>query len=251
MDRIALSKRLEGLSDVFASATPIARDLKAMAYVLANMNDASFGTILNPSYTPEAVEASVEQPAAPVVEEKTASEAVGSFWTKAASAAVLNNLVRDVVGMNKSVCCDTGRHLDKVQMPDGDKKAEKPAQLKDDQTPSIKESLKSGIVEKSHGKVQKEAAESKDAGMNAVVNKSENYPPAGFVKKDEGLPTDKEAAKVQPADKKVVEDKEVKKDVKKEEKEATVLNTEGIEMNPTMDDVEMSSEEAANLSKLF
>lgn len=240
MDRIALSKRLEGLSDVFASATPIARDLKAMSYVLANMNDESFGTILNPSYTSDAVEASVEQPA---VEEKTASDAVGSYWTKAASAAVLNNLVRDVVGTDKSICCDTGRHLEKVQTPDGEKAAKKPATLKEEQTPSIKESLNSGIVEKSHGKVQKEA------GMNQKVNTNHNNP--GTSKKDEkdaSLEVAKEAAKVaQPAEKKV----EDKVEAKKEEKEATVLNTEGIEMTPTMDDVEMSSDEAANLSKLF
>ena len=64
MDRIALAKRLEGLSKVFASTTPYHRDLKAMAEVLSKVEDEKFATILSPDFTSEAsgVEAAAPSP---------------------------------------------------------------------------------------------------------------------------------------------------------------------------------------------
>lgn len=53
MDKVALSKRLESLSEVFASQTPMYRDLKAMAHVLANMAEDRYAMILSDAYSPE------------------------------------------------------------------------------------------------------------------------------------------------------------------------------------------------------
>jgi len=167
MDRKALSKRLEGLSSVFASETPIATDLKAMAYTLDKMSDDKFKTILSSEYESdeereaakktedlinEDLENSVE--AEECEKDKNASED-GLYWNREASDIVLASLVKDV----------TGAELKKEQTPDGCKKAEKPFTLKDDQTPKIDEVLKSKIVEKSHGAVKKEAGAIEGPGV--------------------------------------------------------------------------------------
>lgn len=96
---------------------------------------------------------------------KAKNEPVGKSWSKSASAAVLQALVRDVTGMNKSVCCDTNQKLTKEQMPDAEKKAETPASLKPDQTPDESESLDSNMVAKSKKTpVKKEAGSKKGPG---------------------------------------------------------------------------------------
>lgn len=228
MDRIALSKRIGGLADVFTSGSRIRRELEAMSYVLENMDDEKFATILNEGYTADASEDEKEaqgvrglQPTAPSripdimerrrqrtqqmgtpdvpvfeprdprralqtlmsspkVQEaiqndpilknqfKQAAEALGidlekpegNSWNREASEAVARNLIADIFGkeaMEKAVCCDTGRKLDKKQMPDATKKQEKPATLTDEQTPKLSEALDSDMYEKSQGSVRKEA----------------------------------------------------------------------------------------------
>jgi hypothetical protein len=96
---------------------------------------------------------------------KAKDEPVGKSWSKSASAAVLQALVRDVTGMNKSICCDTNQKLTKEQMPDAEKKAETPASLKPDQTPDESESLDSNMVAKSKKTpLKKEAGAKKGPG---------------------------------------------------------------------------------------
>lgn len=98
---------------------------------------------------------------------KTKEKMVGEKWSKAASAAVLQNLVRDVVGMNKSICCDTKQHLTKEQMPDAEKKAQTPSSLKPDQTPDKSEALDTDMVSKANKAkpVNKEAGDAKGPGV--------------------------------------------------------------------------------------
>lgn len=206
MDRIALAKRLENLSSVFSSYSPYNRDLKAMAYALNKMAEDKFTTILSADFSDEAVESCMcggghgapviapEMPGAipmdgpmggpldiggakpkviilkPEAESMSAeatAKTAGMFWSKDASKAVIDNLLRDVVGMNKSVCCDTGSKLEDNQVPDGTHGGlpEKAQTLTEEQTPDISKSIKSDIVEKSHGAVQKEAGSKKGPGV--------------------------------------------------------------------------------------
>lgn len=96
---------------------------------------------------------------------KAKDKPVGQSWSKSASAAVLQALVRDVTGMNKSICCDTKQKLTKEQMPDAEKKAETPPSLKPDQTPDESESLDSDMVAKSKKTpLKKEAGSKKGPG---------------------------------------------------------------------------------------
>lgn len=97
---------------------------------------------------------------------------VGVSWSKSASTAVLQALVRDVTGMNKSVCCDTKQNLTKEQMPDADKKAETPASLKADQIPDESESLDSDMVAKS-----KKTSLKKEAGAKRGPGKPDGTGP--------------------------------------------------------------------------
>lgn len=106
---------------------------------------------------------------------KSASEEVESSssnvldetsWNKEASAAVLNNLIKEVTGMDKTVCCDTKRALTKEQKPDGEKKAEKPSSLKTEQTPDVSKKLDSNMVKESKKTpVRKEAGSIKGPGI--------------------------------------------------------------------------------------
>jgi len=57
MDRIALSKRIGGLADVFATGSPIRRELEAMSYALEHMQDEKFASILNEGYEADDKEA--------------------------------------------------------------------------------------------------------------------------------------------------------------------------------------------------
>lgn len=92
---------------------------------------------------------------------------VGEKWSKEASAAILQNLVRDVTGMNKSICCDTNRELTKEQMPDAEKKQQTPSSLKPDQIPEQSENLDSDMVAKAKKAkpVNKEAGSKKGPGI--------------------------------------------------------------------------------------
>lgn len=199
MDRIALAKRLESFSEVFANHTPFYRDLKAMSYVLNKMADDKFNGILAQDIMPDIPENPVAdeniescmlgkgpgnaivgtppsaEPKVIVIkkEEEVPMSAEageknnGMFWNKEASQEIVDNLLRDVVGMNKTICCDTGRKLDKDQVPDGSHAGipEKPNTLKPEQTPDIADSLDSDMVKKSKGAVKKEAGDAKGPGV--------------------------------------------------------------------------------------
>jgi predicted SnoaL-like aldol condensation-catalyzing enzyme len=376
MDRIALAKRLEGLSKVFASGTPYHRDLKAMAEVLTKVEDDKFQTILSADFVPDATEAGfgsmsfpgsqydrsginrffsnlaknqpqkaqqikkLEEetmavfepqptpqgtPAQPVIqaaEEVTAfggmsfpgsqysrgginqffanliknspqqaprlkkleeetmaifepqqfdpsvaknvapmpgltrmAASDGMFWNKEASEAIQSYLLKDVLGMDKAICCDTGRKLEKGQVPDGTHDGEKAPTLKPEQTPDQKDVLDSGIVEKSHGKVQKEASaestEKKDpeaCDKEATVTEEEKSAATTQEVKDKA----KEEAlkKLQKAQAEKEQADKAKKDKDaNEELEASL--TEGIELSSPMDDVTLDANEQNELSKLF
>lgn len=173
--------------------------------------------------------------AAPVkegAEEVEASEEAGLFWTKEATEYITANLIRNVLGMDKSICCDTKRKLTPAQMPEGQHSGEKAPTLKPDQVPD-QEYLDSKMVEKSHGAVKKEANEHEESETNAEEAKEK-----------------KEAPKAEKAEEKKLE--------KAEEVEANAFATdastytvEGIELSGSMDEVDASSEEIQKLSALF
>jgi hypothetical protein len=309
MDRIALAKRLEGLSSVFASHTPYNRDLKAMSYVLNKMSDDKFSGILSGEFAaddldacmcgkgpmgPEALPMAVppempEDGEKKIVVIKTdggmpmsaeASEkSAGMFWCKEASKAVVDNLLRDVLSMDKTVCCDTGKILDKEQIPDGTHKGipEKPSTLKPEQTPDVSVSLDSDMYKKSQGKVEKEASsakvEDKDASLADIKEKKkekEKQKALKVLEKKAGEDSDEKAEEIaekkeEKAQEKVEEAKEMLEDAEKEleeakdievkaesdEKDASSSIVEGIELSASMDEIELDAGEAEQLSKLF
>jgi len=126
-------------------------------------------TINKPGFMDKVVSALKQMKGAPtpnavpekIAEEEDMEETMGMYWDKNASSAVADALLKDVLGMDKSVCCDTGRKLDKVQMPDSEKKQHTPPTLKGEQIPQDSENNDSGIVEKANKAkpVNKSAAE--------------------------------------------------------------------------------------------
>ena len=197
MDKIALSKRLSGFSEVFKKDTKFARDLKAMSMVIENLPEDKFASLIIEAEDAKAEDAKAEdkkseetkeaakKPAEEKAEEKPAEEkaeeeaeekgeseeaeetekSAGLYWNKQASEAVLSFLKKDVIGEEvksfKSASAEPvpAAKLPVSQAPDG--KGDKPAPtLKKDQVPHISEVLKSNMVEKSHGAVRKEASES-------------------------------------------------------------------------------------------
>jgi len=349
MDRIALAKRLEGLSKVFASTTPYHRDLKAMAEVLSKVEDEKFATILSPDFTSEASDvesgyqrgmnapgmsqgvklspshgpevgdkefakkfisqfASPEETmayafkiypqfkaninklrpevaptgiptssptpgvaapgvAVPAMSAEASEENTGMFWSKEASEAIQNNLVRDVLGMNKSICCDTKRHLEKSQVPDGTHDGEKASNLTKEQTPKLADVLDSGIVEKSHGKVKKEASAEEDDKKDDKKEEKAATSEKEECDKLEDKKEEKEAAEA-PKSEQVKKEKEEEKRKKtlaelaakaKKDKNATeeekvaeeIGFAEGIELGEPMDEITLDAAEQAKLSQLF
>jgi DNA-directed RNA polymerase subunit RPC12/RpoP len=93
-------------------------------------------------------------------------EVVDNYWNKEANDAVAQNLLRNIMGMEKSICCDTKRKLTPDQTPDGKHGGvpKTPETLKKDQTPDQVDDLDSNMVEKSKGKVKKEAGKIKGPG---------------------------------------------------------------------------------------
>lgn len=248
MDRIALAKRLESLSSVFASHTPYNRDLRAMAYVLNKMADDKFTSILSGDFTQEDVDSCMcgkgpgsplqqiipmgkpmpeeAQPAdEPVLVIKTeggipmsaeaTEKTAGMFWCKEASMAVVDNLLRDVVGMNKSQCCSTGAKLESKQVPNGSHDGEKAPTLKPEQTPDDAASIKTNMVEKSRGAVKKEAGSIKGPGIPDGTGPMKDSPECKMKKEEE-----KEAGKApdiaekMKAKKEEADKEKLKKDVK-------------------------------------
>jgi hypothetical protein len=319
MDRIALAKRLESLSSVFASHTPYNRDLRAMSYVLNKMADDKFTGILSGDFSSDELDACMcggggapeiipmggsgkpgmpgMMPVGPMDEEKkvivikddggmpmsaeATEKTAGMFWCKEASKAIVDNLLRDVVGMNKSVCCDTGRKLEKDQIPDGGHDGEKAKTLTPEQTPDDAASIKTDMVAKSHGAVKKEAsledikkakAKKEDEKVKADVEdlKKAKAKKEKAASEEEGEKAEEEAEKKEEKAKELLEeaDKDEKKAEEAEgEKDATVepiaavkpiaalepssSTFEGIELMTSMDEVELDAGEAAELSKLF
>jgi hypothetical protein len=330
MDRIALSNRLKGMSEVFASDNEIAQDLSAMSYVIANMSDEKFSTIINPdvdgkeagfganvdfgggkNYTPstipskeqagrfqvgkinpnmdpvslgylidyvlkgekvngkkqflssseakevkkvhdmyqakldeairkmemEEMKGDVTPSAVPAVAPRMASEdseledVVGMYWTREASDAVANAILKDVLGMDSSTCCDTKRHLDKEQMPDSEKKQETPPTLKGEQIPQDKENHDSGIVEKAKAAkpVNKQAGEDKGPGVPDGTGPGKDSPACKVNNDGDENVTNKSAS---------LEDD-------------SIIYGEGVELSAPMSEVRLSSEDETELSKLF
>jgi chemotaxis protein histidine kinase CheA len=185
------------------------------------------------------------------------------------------------MGMNKSVCCDTGRHLDKEQIPDGTHKPTLAPTLKKEQAPDIEKSINSGMVEKSHGAVQKEAATGADIAKAREEKKKkellkavEKDQKAKKGKKGEKSASDEAEEKIEQiaekkeeeaeelvekaqddldsAKKKLEEAKKEEEKAEKEEKDATTSSViDGIELMASMDEIELDAGEAAELSKLF
>jgi hypothetical protein len=193
--------------------------------------------------------------------------------------------------MNKSVCCDTGRHLDKEQIPDGTHKPTLAPTLKKEQAPDIEKSINSGMVEKSHGAVQKEAGSKKGPGKSSPKCKIngedkeaslEDIKKAKAKKEDEKAKADIESLKkaqkskkkaseeeaeekeeaqklveeakegLEEAKEKLEEAREEEEKAEKEEKDATTSSIiDGIELMASMDEVELGADEAAKLSRLF
>jgi hypothetical protein len=185
------------------------------------------------------------------------------------------------VGMNKSVCCDTGRKLEKDQIPDGGHDGEKAKTLTPEQTPDDAASIKTDMVAKSHGAVKKEAsledikkakAKKEDEKVKADVEdlKKAKAKKEKAASEEEGEKAEEEAEKKEEKAKELLEeaDKDEKKAEEAEgEKDATVepiaavkpiaalepssSTFEGIELMTSMDEVELDAGEAAELSKLF
>jgi len=206
----------KAILDEFSKATT----LQQMMASLKNM----FGKA--PAGAPGAV------PVKEGAEEVEASEEAGLFWTKEATEYITANLIRNVLGMDKSICCDTKRKLTPAQMPEGQHSGEKAPTLKPDQVPD-QEYLDSKMVEKSHGAVKKEANEHEESETKAEEAKEK-----------------KEDPKAEKAEEKKLE--------KAEEVEANAFATdastytvEGIELSGSMDEVDASSEEIQKLSALF
>jgi hypothetical protein len=184
----------------------------------------------------------------------------GMYWNKEASDAVAGALLKDVVGMDKSICCDTGRKLEKKEMPDSEKKQETPSTLKGEQIPQDKENHDSGIVEKANAaKKQASDEEHEEKEADAIKDIKD-----GIEKIEEAVEKIEEVEE-KKEDEEVVEAKEEKKDEKKEDEEVdagkkktaasvvddSLLKSEGVELIAPMSEAKLSSNDESELSKLF
>jgi hypothetical protein len=188
----------EGLGDGMPKIIPVGGPGKPGIPGMPGMPEGPMGE--------EVIEIKLGQEENPMSAEATEKTA-GMFWCKEASKAVIDNLLRDVVGMNKSQCCDTGRKLEKDQIPDGGHDGEKAATLKPEQTPDDAASIKTDMVAKSHGAVKKEAGSVKGPGV------PDGTGPHGGTKKCQVKEGEKEASLEDIKRKK--EEDEKKKDKKK------------------------------------
>ena len=198
---------------------------------------------------------------------KTAS--TDSTWTKEAFDFVAQNLVRDVVGMDKSICCDTKRHLTTDQIPDAKKKAETKGAvnreqdtgraLTPEQVPNLSVVLDSDIYKKSKGAVRKEAAveETPDAATTEKqeIDSAKKDPLAEAQKTLKGTQKGIDKAKKEQDKAKKVEEKAQKSQLPTEEPaaevEANSIVAEGIEFDNLMSEVDANDEDVKKLSALF
>lgn len=182
------------------------------------------------------------------------NENAGMFWNKEASDLIAQNLMKDVLGMDKSICCDTKQKLSPEQVPDGHKKAEKPSSLKPEQTPSVDDVLDSDIVKESNKTpLKKEAGDAKGPGVpdkdgKGPLGGTEECPMSEENKDSDDAAEKKEEKTQDKAEKKEDKAQEMEKGATEE---PTVIVAEGIELGPRMDEIELDGEEAQKLSKLF
>lgn len=201
--------------------------------------------LVNPSIKPEQAPAPVT---ASEPTEKEANMEEGLYWNKEASQVIVANLLRDVLGMDKTVNLDSGRHLTPEQKPEGQHDGVKAPNLKPEQTPD-QEYLDSGIVEKSHDKIRKEAGDSKKSDEDTSKSEQTN--------EDRGDSTDPVKDVEKKEEEKKLEDVPVESSKKKASEAPVIIEEpvaqtfEGIELEASMDEVVMSDEEKAKLSALF
>lgn len=244
MDKIALSKRLAGFSEVFKPETKFARDLKAMSMVIENWPEEKFASVLNTleahdkaNETPEeeekekAEEESKEKEAAKKAPEKEEAEPevkseeeveqeekeepskeasnAGSYWNEEASRAVLSFLRKDVLNEDAT-----------------QRKASEPV------------------------KAEKKASETVPAAKlsPSQVPDGKGNKPAPTLKADQ-VPKQEEVL-----NSKIVEKSHgaVKKAAEVKKESATAIVSEGVELSPAMEEVSvLSSEDAEKLALLF
>jgi hypothetical protein len=177
--------------------------------------------------------------------------------------------------MNKTICCDSGRHLEKNQIPDGTHSGEKAKNLKPEQTPDQKDVLNSDIYAKSKKTpLRKEAAseeeEKKDEKKEEKAATLEDIKKMQVEKeKEKGEKAEDKAEKKTEETGKALEEAKKSKEKSKEKaesipedkppedkppedkKEATSCEIEGIELSAPMEEANLDAAEAAKLSKLF
>lgn len=194
------------------------------------------------------------------------SKAASDLWTKSASDLIAQNLVRDVLGMDKSICCDTKRHLDKKQMPDATKTQETKgavarqedtgAALKPEQVPHLDEVLNSDMYKKSQGKVVKEAATVEDRPDTGAAEPQNINADQTAVENAKRLEKIEDANKKAEAKEKAEKAKELSRPKSKEVKaqsevEANTVVAEGVEFDNVMMEAEANDEDVKKLSALF
>lgn len=190
---------------------------------------------------------------------KPSFKQAGDTWTKSASDLIAQNLVRDVLGMDKSICCDTKRHLDKKQMPDATKTQETKgavarqedtgAALKPEQVPHLDEVLNSDMYKKSQGKVVKEAATTEDkpdtrAAEPQEINADETAD--DVAKRLKKIEDEKKKADLKAKSRPESKEKEAQPEV-----EANTVVAEGVEFDNVMMEAEANDEDVKKLSALF
>ncbi len=181
----------------------------------------------------------------------------GSYWNREASAAIMNNLVRDVTGMDKTIALDTNRHLTLNEMPDGKHAGVpvRPPTLKPDQTPNQVDVLDSNIVAKSNQTPLKKEAADEAAPAADVAPAADAAPAADVAPAADAAPAEEAKAEEKKDEPKAEEkkDEETPKEAgdKASSDEGTTFEAEGIELVAPMEEVTLDDGEAAKLSKLF
>lgn len=248
-------------------------DEKAQAEIMNRLTKSAMGEVYAAEDKEAGQNAKCQKAQYKASDKPVNDKAAGENWSKEASAAVLNALVRDVTGMNKEVCCDTKQELTKEQMPDGEKKAEKPSTLTDDQTPDVAEALDTNMVAESN-----KAPLKKEAASEAQERARENFKKMIQKKKKQGEQGEKSAQESQHekaeksaakggraaerarARKEEQEKAEQKKRLEKVEEaqkgaeaasEDQTVVAEGFEFEASIQDIEINPEEQKKLASLF
>jgi predicted RNA-binding Zn-ribbon protein involved in translation (DUF1610 family) len=253
MDRKTMIASLDVLSQNFSEKDPIGRDLRAMAYTIAQMKDEELSTrMANAEIEAKKKVEFVECPKCgnkKVLattgycikcgkkgigkDKKAAEEEVKDFWSKEASEAVKQALISDAA----TVC-------EEKEEKDAGKKEVLPLEEEKKEVEAEKKPLPPFIKEK----LEEKGKEADDKGMPPAVPMGE---PEDEKKKEEK----KEEPKVVPLPKEEKEEVEAAK--KKEDEKAVVdtkvLATDEIEISAenSIDDVEITAADKELLDKLF